>query len=295
LGFATAKAFGSLKCRIALCARDPEELEAAKQQLTAAGYEVFTHPCDVADRESVNTLIDAVVRHYGHIDILVNNAGEITVAPFETLQMADFERAMAIMFWGIVHTTLAVLPAMKARRQGRIVNVTSVGGKVSVPHLLSYSCAKAAAVAFSSGLRNEVRKFGVSVTTIIPGLMRTGSHVNALFKGKPAAESSWFGVAASVPVLTISADRAAWMIVDAACSRRAEQVLGFPAQALIAMQTLLPSLTSEILRLSDSLLPAAEGNRSSEQGRDLEGEHGSTYRVLTTLGRNAGRRLNQPV
>ena len=124
-------------------------------------------------------MIDAVSRHYGHIDILVNNAGEIMVSPFENLTTADFERAMAVMFWGTLYTTLAVLPSMKARGQGRIVNVTSIGGKVSVPHLLSYSCAKAAAVAFSNGLRNEVRQFGIDVTTIIPGLMRTGSHVNA--------------------------------------------------------------------------------------------------------------------
>ena len=119
------------------------------------------------------------------------------VSPFENLEVADFERAMAVMFWGTLYTTLAVLPSMKARGQGRIVNVTSIGGKVSVPHLLSYSCAKAAAVAFSNGLRNEVRQFGIEVTTIIPGLMRTGSHVNASFKGNHVAEASWFGTAAS--------------------------------------------------------------------------------------------------
>ncbi len=113
------------------------------------------------------------------------------MAPFENLEIADFERAMAVMFWGALYTTLAMLPSMKARGAGRIVNVTSIGVQGNcMPHLLSYSCAKAAAVAFSNGLRNEVRQFGIDVTTIVPGLMRTGSHVNAHFKGNHVAEAS---------------------------------------------------------------------------------------------------------
>jgi short-subunit dehydrogenase len=126
------------------------------------------------------------------------DAGEILVSPLENLEVADFERAMDVMFWGTLYTTTAVLPSMKNQGEGRIVNVTSIGGKVSVPHLVSYSCAKAAAVAFSNGLRNEVRQFGIEVTTVVPGLMRTGSQLNAAFKGNHAAEAGWFGAAASL-------------------------------------------------------------------------------------------------
>ena len=155
-----------------LCARDKDELERARQALSREGHEVFTFPCDISDRDQVAAMVDAVTRHYGQVDILVNNAGEIMVAPFENLEIGDFEQAMDVMFWGTLYTTLAVLPLMKTRGQGRIVNITSIGGKVSVPHLASYSCAKAAAVAFSNGLRNEVRQSGIDVLTIVPGLMR---------------------------------------------------------------------------------------------------------------------------
>jgi short-subunit dehydrogenase len=240
-------------------------------------------------------MVNAVSRHYGQIDILVNNAGEIMVSPFENLEVADFERAMAVMFWGTVYTTLAVLPLMKARSQGRIVNVTSIGGKVSVPHLLSYSCAKAAAVAFSSGLRNEVRQFGIDVTTIIPGLMRTGSHVNAYFKGNHVGEASWFGTAASLPLLSLNAEHAARLAVKAACAGKTEAVLGVPAQILVQAQTLLPGLTADVLRMSNALLPAGSPDESMRIGRDLEDRHGLLYRLLTTLGKRAGHRLNQPV
>jgi short-subunit dehydrogenase len=294
-GLALALEFASLGCRIAICARDYDELERAQETLAHAGHEIFTLTCDSSDRDGVMAMVNAVNRHYGQIDILINNAGEIMVSPFENLELADFERPMAVMFWGTIYTTLAVLPVMKARGLGRIVNVTSIGGKVSVPHLLSYSCAKAAAMACSNGLRNEVRQFGIDVTTIIPGLMRTGSHVNAYFKGNHVAEASWFGAAASLPLLSLNAEHAARRAVKAACAGKTEAVLGIPAQILSQAQTLLPGLTADVLRMSNALLPARGTDDSVQRGRDLEDRHGPLYRLLTTLGKRAGQRLNQPV
>jgi short-subunit dehydrogenase len=294
-GLALASEFAKLPCRLAICARNHDELTRAQQILARAGHEIFTVACDISDPDGATAMIDAVTRHYGHIDILVNNAGEIMVSPFENLEAADFERALAVMFWGALYTTLAALPSMKARGHGRIVNVTSIGGKVSVPHLLSYSCAKAAAVAFSNGLRNEVRQFGIEVTTIIPGLMRTGSHVNAWFKGDRVAEAGWFGAAASLPLLSLNPERAARLALRAICAGKTESVLGTPAQILSRAQTLLPGLTAEALRLGNALLPKGSADQAIETGRDLDDQHGWLYRLLTTLGRSAGQRLNQPV
>jgi short-subunit dehydrogenase len=294
-GLALAREFVSLQCDVAICARDHDELTRAQQTLADAHRDVFAVACDITDRDAVSAMVDDVIRHYGRIDVLVNNAGEITVSPFENLDVPDFERAMAVMFWGTLYTTLAVLPLMKSRGQGRIVNVTSIGGKVSVPHLLSYSCAKAAAVAFSSGLRSEVRKFGIQVTTIVPWLMRTGSHVNATFKGNHVAEARWFGAAASLPLLTVSAEHAARVAMKAICRGKAEGVLGIPAQILSRTQILFPGLTADMLRVGNALLPAANTDDSRQTGRDLEEQHGALYHVLTTLGKRAGERLNQPV
>lgn len=294
-GFALAREFGKLQCRIALCARDGDELERARKALALDGREVFTVLCDISDRDGVGAMVEAVRSHFGKIDILVNNAGEITVSPFENLEVTDFERALGVMFWGTIYTTLAVLPFMKARGQGRIVNVTSIGGKVSVPHLLSYSCAKAAAVAFSNGLRNEVARFGIAVTTIIPGLMRTGAHVNASFKGNYVAEASWFGAAASLPLLSVNAEHAARLALTAVCAGKTEAVLGVPAQILLHTQKLFPGLTADVLRMSKALLPAGSSGESMRTGRDLEDQHGSLYHLLTILGKRAGQRLNQPV
>ena len=113
--------------------------------------------------------------------------------------VADFEDAMGTMFWGMVYTTLAALPQMTERGAGRIVNITSIGGKVAVPHLLPYCCAKFAAVGFSEGIRAELAKDHIKVTTVVPGLLRTGSHANAVFKGDHHKEYGWFSLAATRP------------------------------------------------------------------------------------------------
>ena len=136
---------------------------------------------------------------------------------------------MQVMFWGTVYPTLALLPQFTARKSGRVVNITSIGGKVAVPHLLPYTCAKFAAVGFSEGLHAELRDSGVKVVTIAPGLMRTGSYLNADFKGDAEKESAWFGLSSSMPGLTISGERAARQIADATSRGTAEKVLTTPA------------------------------------------------------------------
>src|SRR5690348_592603 len=171
LGLALARGFARAGCSLILCARDESELRAAEEDLCRLGADVLTVPCDVAERAQVKRLVELSLRRFGRIDVLVNNAGVIQVGPIHTMTMEDFETAMGTMFWGTVNTTLAVLRQMQELGEGRIVNITSVGGKVSVPHLIPYSCAKFAAVAFSEGLRAELQGTGIKVVTIAPGLM----------------------------------------------------------------------------------------------------------------------------
>ena len=145
----------------------------------------------------------------------------------ETMDIRDFREAMDVMYWGVVNTSLAVLPSMIERRRGHIVNITSIGGKISVPHLLPYSSAKFAAVGFTQGLAAEVRQHGVHVTNIAPGLMRTGSHLHAKFKGRQEDELTWFGLGASAPLLAMDADRAAQQVISALERGEPDRVLRY--------------------------------------------------------------------
>ena len=192
--------------------------------------------------------------------MLVNNAGVIQVGPLEEMREEDFARSLDTHFWAALYTTLEVIPEMKARGRGCIVNVSSFGGKVAVPHLLPYSVGKFALVGFSSGLRTELRQHGITVTTVCPGLMQTGSHLNADFKGRHEEEYAWFATGNAVPGFSMSAETAAAKIIAAGARGDAELVLGLPAKLAVAIQAMCPNMTAGLLALTnDHVMPEPGG------------------------------------
>ena len=294
LGLALAREFGRRGCSIAICSRTVDQLNRARTLLEADGYPVLAVPCDVSDPDQVKDMVRQVHERFSRIDILVNNAGQIMVAPMENTTVADFEKAMDVMFWGVLNTTFAVLPEMKERGNGSIATVTSIGGKVSVPHMAPYCCAKFAAVAFSEGLRAEMAPYGIQVTTVVPGLLRTGSDVNASFKGDQEKEAAWFSVAASLPVLSMDAERAAGKIVTAITRGVTEIILSPQANAMARLNGAFPGLAPDIFALVNRLLPDAVRGLSLEvKGLDLARVRNRMLTFLTAGGRRAGERLNQ--
>lgn len=248
LGLVMAMEFVKQRARLVLCARNEVELEQARAKLSELGAEVLVIPCDVSDKDQAQDIIERATALCGRIDILVNDAGIICVGPWQTQIHTDFEESMNSIFWGTYHMTMAVLPQMVRRKSGRIVNITSIGGKVSIPHLLSYSSAKFATVGFSEGLRAELAKDGIVVVTIVPGLLRTGSHVNTFMKGNSyQAEYTWFTLLDTLPVSSISARSAAKQIVYATKRGNAELIITIQAQILAHLHGLLPGFTANLL------------------------------------------------
>jgi short-subunit dehydrogenase len=213
------------------------------------------------------------------------------VGPLPSQTLTDYQEAMDTMFWGVVYPTLAVLPQMMERRSGRIANITSIGGKISVPHLLPYGCAKFAAVGFSEGLHAEVARFGIQVTTVVPGLMRTGSFVNAWFKGKNRAEYGWFSVSSALPLLAMNGRRAARKIVSAIRRGQAEIILTPQARLLAVLNGVFPGTTAELLAVANSMLPADGTGQQRHLGKDSESAISDS--VLTRFGRRAAREFHQ--
>jgi short-subunit dehydrogenase len=295
LGFLLARELAREGCKVAICARDQAQLDAACAALEEEGAEVMAVRCDVADREQVERMVAEVRSTFGEIGILVNVAGIMRVGPIQTQTVKDFEDSMGVMYWGVLYPTLAVLPSMMERGSGRIVNITSIGGKVSVPRLLPYNAAKFAAVGLSEGLRAELARHGISVTTIVPGLMRTGSHLNAFFKGHSEGEFAWFSLGASMPVISMDAERAARQIVSAAKRGEAVVTLSLPATALAMFHGVFPGTTTNILGLVNRFLPGGDA-RSTQMERGMKVQEQIDSRILdtiTALGRSAARRFQQ--
>jgi NAD(P)-dependent dehydrogenase (short-subunit alcohol dehydrogenase family) len=280
---------------VVITARGADDLEAAVRRLSGRGRHVHARVCDVRDRSAVVDLVEEVEDTIGPIDVLLSVAGIIEVGPAEAMTPETYDDAIDTMTRGPIHAALAVLPGMRRRGRGRIGTVTSIGGMVSPPHLLPYATAKFGAVGFSDGLVAALSGTGVTATTVVPGLMRTGSHQRARFSGNAEAEYAWFAPAASMPLVSMDADRAARRIVSGVLAGRPMVVLTPLAWVGIRVRGLAPATTTRVMGWTGRLLPGqpSRGGRHAMEGRDAAAAVGHVVRRLTTLGDRAARRNNE--
>lgn len=282
LGLVLARAFADEKAKIAICARDGEELARAREDLEMRGAEVFDAICDVRNQTDVDYLIEDILTRFGQIDVLVNNAGVIQVGPLELQTQKDFEDAMAIHFWAPFYLMQKILPEMRKRKQGRIINISSIGGKIAVPHLSPYCASKFALVGLSGAMRVELVKDNIFVTTVCPGLMRTGSHINAIFKGQNEKEFAWFSIGNALPVTSISAERAAEKIIKASKNGDAEAIISIQAEIAAKINNLFPNLAADVAAFVNRVLPEP-GGIGTRKATGLESTSDVSPSVLTTL------------
>jgi NAD(P)-dependent dehydrogenase (short-subunit alcohol dehydrogenase family) len=294
LGLLMARELVAEGARLAILARDPAELDLARRELTAiGGQRVLALPCDVSDPDEVQWAIDAAAERFGRLDILINNAGVIQVGPLEHMTLEDFEEALRVHFWGPLYATIAALPHLRRRDSARIVNIASIGGRIAVPHLVPYSASKFALVGLSDGLRTELAKEGIYVTTVCPGLMRTGSHVNAKFKGKREEEFTWFAVTDSLPLTSMAGRRAARRILEACRYGEPSLTLTVQAKAAAIVNAVAPNLTARLLELADRFLPGPNGEDGQESRPGWQSTSRWAPSVLTRLSDEAAVENNE--
>lgn len=292
LGLAMASELAAHGCRLALVARDADRLDHVADDPRLRHAEVLLLPCDVGDREQVEDAIEAAVDHFGGLDILINNAGVIQVGPAAGMTMEDYREAADVIYWGSLHAIMAALPHFRRQGHGSIVNITSIGGKVSVPHLAPYSAAKFALVGLSEGLTAELSRENIHVMTVVPGLMRTGGHLNAQFRGRQSREFQWFTFSANAPGLSMSPAHAAKRIVRGIQLKEREIVLSAPAKLLCGVKNLAPGVVALASDIANLLLPSPPaGTTEKLEGRSIvERNKGLSVRAVERLGRPAALR-----
>lgn len=292
LGLVLARQFVERGARVAICSRHEDELARAVEDLRSTGGEVIAFRTDLTEREHAEAFIDECKIRYGGVDVLINNAGVIQVGPLEEQTEKDFRDAMDIHFWAPYHTMQAVVPLMKKNGGGRIANIVSIGGKVAVPHLAPYCASKFALSGLSKAFANELAKDSIKVTTVYPGLMRTGSHVNALFKGQNEKEFALFSVMDATPATSISAERAAAQIIDAIARSKSELTISMQAKAIALLAEIAPELTASLMQTSTLLLPG-EGGIGERLATGLESRSDLIPDVVTSAIDNAAERNNE--
>ena len=293
LGLVLARAFTARGARVALLARDAAELTRARTSLppTAA---VVTVPCDVRDPHQARAAVDEVVATWQRVDVLVNNAGVMMSAPWVETSDADFRDLLDVHVWGTLHMSRAALPHLNRRRQARIVNITSIGGKIPVPHLSAYCASKFAQAGLSAVMGEELRASGVRVVTVYPGLMRTGSHLNAQFKGRLTSEFAVYATAAALPGVSMGAERAAQSIVRATERGQSELVVPWTVRRLATVAALAPRAAHSVLATIGRLQPRGSPARGGlTRVRGLDVGLPAPVQAIAVLGERAADRNNE--
>ncbi|MEV5598563.1 SDR family NAD(P)-dependent oxidoreductase [Streptomyces sp. NPDC052496] len=300
LGLLMARQLAARGCRVTILARDGKELaEAARSLRRPGGPPVATAVCDVRDRAAVEAVAEEVAAREGGLDIVIANAGIIQVGPSASLGHEAFHDAMRTIFEGALNTSLATLPHLRrSPAGGRLALIGSVGGLLAVPHLLPYSCAKFAVAALAEGLHTEESAYGVSVTAVHPGLLRTGSHLHAQFGGDAPREFAWFSALAGTPVLSMNAGRAAERIVSGVQRRRPRVVLTPAAHLAATAHGLAPVLTTRLSSVLARVLPRdAVGAPGVTEGVAVQSggpaPASRLRKVFSALNDRAAGRLNQ--
>ncbi len=182
IGRATAFVFAQQGYRLSLAARTPETLRQTAIDLEQSlNAEVLALPTDVTQPEQVQNLVEKTLERYGQIDCLINNAGICLSGPFLQTTPEHWQQLMAVNFWGYVHMIRAVLPHMLKRKQGQIVNVGSIGGKMPLPHMSAYCASKYAVSGLTEALRLELKPQGIQVIGVHPGIVHSHFLKRAIF------------------------------------------------------------------------------------------------------------------
>lgn len=271
LGLALAREFVSRGARVSLLSRTAAELEEAVRDIQARGGEALAVVADVTSETQLEQAVQDTVAHFDRLDVVVNNAGIIQTGPLGNMTNEDFQRIMEVNAFGALRLTRAALPQLR-RQQGRVLIVSSVGGKVAVPHLAPYSVSKFASYGLGQALRSELAPEGISVTTVLPGLMRTGSARQAEVKGDYEKEYAMFATLDNLPVVSLDAQEAARRIVNALVRGEAEAMIGGPALLMKWAVSLAPELTTDLMSLGARFLPGPTATNEARKGKEVESQ-----------------------
>lgn len=295
LGLELARQLAREGARLSLLARNEAELARAERELKDLGADVACYRCDLRRQEDIEQTVAGVLESRGRIDVLINNAGIIQVGPVENQSLEDFQEAMAIHAWAPLLMMKEVIPIMKRQGSGRVINISSIGGLVAVPHLLPYCMSKFALTGLSEGMRAELARHNILVTTVAPGLMRSGSHLRAFFKGKHDQEYTWFSIAGANPVLSTTPGKAAVQIIAACREGKPHLVVTVPARLLHAINANFPDLTGSTMGMINRLLPGPLYPEGDQLKEGWQCHSRLSPSVLTTLADRAAGPNNELV
>ena len=251
IGKAAALQLAEAGAQVVLVARSIEKLEETRKEIKAGGGVSFAYPCDVSDMESCDKLVETVLKNHGHVDVLINNAGRSIRRSLELTfdRFHDFERTMQLNYFGAIRLVMGFAPAMLKRRQGHVINISSIAVIVGTsPRFSAYAASKSALDAFSRSAAAEFSDRNIAFTTINMPLVRTPMiGPTSIYQAVP----------------TLTPEEAANMIGEAIVKRpkRIATPLGITMQVLNAI---MPKATEIIMNMVFKTFPDSSAAKGAE-------------------------------
>ncbi|GIW22880.1 MAG: ketoacyl reductase [Candidatus Sericytochromatia bacterium] len=245
IGKELAIEFAKQGSKIVLASRSIDKLQKVENQLKEkyVNCEAISVPTDVSRKEDCINLIETTLEKFNKIDILINNAGIVTYDYFYNTSDEEIKKIMDVNYWGVIHCTKAVLPYMMKNKKGRIVNISSFVGKRAMPGMLAYSSSKFAIQAIGEGLRAELRKYGIKVTTICPTATKTELLSNALSKRVKFSQN-----------IGMSANRVAKETINAMLENKREHIIGIPEKIFLFTNNFFASFYDFVLSFAPKFM-----------------------------------------
>jgi short-subunit dehydrogenase len=247
IGRELALALARKRSRMVLADIDPDRLEETALDVKSLGGEASTITCDVRSDDDVKALAARAAEWLGEVDLLINNAGVLVTGDVADLEVADYQRAFDVNVWGVIHGCRHFIPAMKARRQGSILNVASLAGIITLPHMGAYNASKAAVVALSETLHAELAPHGISVSVLCPSFTRT--NLIEASTGKPKESSLALG-RTIMDKLGSTPESVAAVALDAVERGRLYAVPAFHGRLAWSMKRLWPEQFKRLMGLA---------------------------------------------
>lgn len=232
IGKAAAESLAAEGVRVVICARRADVLEEAAAEIRqATGGEVLAIPTDVTQPDQVKALFDKTIEAFGRLDILVNNAGTSSAHPFEAITEAVWQADLQLKLFGAIYCTQAALPYLKAQGAGRIINITTPGGKAPGARSAPTSVSRAAGIALTKALSQEYAADNILVNTVCIGLIKSGQHERRWAKTHPenpelTLEAHYEAMGRSVPLGRVGEAREAGDLIAFLASERASYITG---------------------------------------------------------------------
>ena len=240
IGKETARKLARAGSNVVLASRSGEALEELARELEPLPGRCVAVPTDVTDREAVGRMVDRTLKDFGSIDVLVNNAGLGLRAPVAEGSLENIRYVFEVNLFGAIHCIQAVAPHMKERRQGTIVNVSSVVGRLATPYSGAYSATKAALNALTDSMRLELDQYGIRVIAVYPGYTVTGFHENVLREMEPPRPSRL--------LRSVGPEAVAKAIINAVLGNKRETYVSTTDAASVMIKNASPRLVDWAMR-----------------------------------------------